>query len=298
MLVSSLISIAIFVGLLWLRFYAGINWNNTVLTRLLVVLLWLLLIFFGLFTVLIILYVILEPIFKRERLQKIKNNEIREDSEIGEMCYIDGWLVKQGFTLFDEEYRTSVLFECVGQDEEITQNQKNAFKEFNLNCEALRSQLEQKLEEAEFSDIFVPSELIISKDGDYKLIGGDVTSDDSDSEFLVTFDPLKIVLHEEILQKLELNRDSVCAGDDASRHKAVIRIEQTDCNEELILDISKRYLPKMDGAVWDCIINNALVAKVQGDFTRAQMIAVFAFDTYDFATQNKMYFKYHSTAQQ
>jgi hypothetical protein len=286
------------VGLLLLKFCAGIKWNDTVLTRSLGLLVILLLILFGFATVIIILGLIFTPIFERQERQMIKSNKIREDSEIGKMRYSDGWSVSQGFTLFDEEYRISVLFECVGQDEDITRNQKNAYKEFNLNHEKLQSQLEQKLEEEEFSDTFIPSQLIISKDGVYKLIGEDGTSDDSGFEFLVTFDPLEIVLQEEILQMLELNRDSVCAADDVFSHNAVIRIEQTDCNEELILDISKRYLPKMDGAAWDCIINDVLIAKVQGDFSRVEIIAVFAFDTYDYAAQNKMYFKYHSTPRQ
>ena len=288
-----LITIVVFAGLLLLKFSPGIDWGDTVLTRSLNFLLSLLLIFLGFAIVIIILGLIFMPIYERQEGQNIKKIITHKDPEIGKMYYDDCWSISQGFSLFNEEYRISVFFEYVGQDEDIAPNQRKAYKDFNLNREKLQRQLEQKLEEEDFSDMFVPSQLVISRLGIYKLIGEDRTSNDSGFEFLVTFDPLEIVLQKKFLKTLELNRDSVCAADNVFRHKAIIRIEQTDCNEEFILSISKNYLPKMDGATWDCIINDVLVAKVQGAFTSAEIITAFAFDINDCATKNKMHFKYH-----
>ena len=90
--------------------------------------------------------------------------------------------------------------------------------------------------------------------------------------------------------RFQLDRDSVCAGDDCESHEKFV--ETYSFLDPVILaeQLSSGYLPTVAGYGhwWECIVNGTVVANVFPD-GRAKLVAGL-----HYAEENFIYFKYHS----
>jgi hypothetical protein len=90
--------------------------------------------------------------------------------------------------------------------------------------------------------------------------------------------------------KIELSRDSVCAGDDCNDHTQTIEIYSFVKTDILVSNISIDYLPHVNGIghSWDCFLNDNIIATITKNKVIPKVSEV------SFNENNKMFFKYHS----
>jgi hypothetical protein len=100
-----------------------------------------------------------------------------------------------------------------------------------------------------------------------------------------------VVLKDRPKLKIELSRDSVCAGDDCDTpHKKTVEIYSFAETDILVSNISTDYLPHVNGIghSWDCFLNDKIIATVTKNKVIPKVSEI------SFNENNKMFFKYHS----
>jgi hypothetical protein len=101
-----------------------------------------------------------------------------------------------------------------------------------------------------------------------------------------------VILKDRPKVKIELSRDSVCAGDDFDGfHKKIIEIYSFVDTKILVSNIYTDYLPNINGNghSWDCYLNDKIIATI----TKNEIIPKVS--EVSFNENNKIYFKYHSS---
>lgn len=98
------------------------------------------------------------------------------------------------------------------------------------------------------------------------------------------------VLKSRPLIEFNLDRDSVCAGDDCDAHKASVETHSFIDPVALAEELSAGYLPSVAGYGhwWECILNGTVVAKIFSNGEAEKVRDV------DYQEENTVYFKYHS----
>ena len=195
-----IISITIFTILIVLRYFLKIEWNDNILLRFTLLIMILLLFVVGLWVLLTLSWIILDPVFKHKEIKK-KQMQVEQGmllfcEPIGELLFSDGWYKIESISLFEESYRITIRFQADSKEDHLSVEQEKSYSEFFSMYERCCTELEKQLEEQEYADIFEPAEIIFAKNGDYKMLASDTTSDDSNVEFVVTFNPIEITLEE------------------------------------------------------------------------------------------------------
>ena len=87
-----------------------------------------------------------------------------------------------------------------------------------------------------------------------------------------------------------LDRDSVCAGDDCESHRRSVETYSFLDSVALAEELSSGYLPSVNGIGhwWECVLNGKVIAKISSN-GKAERVAEISY-----AAENSVHFKYHS----
>ncbi len=150
-----------------------------------------------LFTIAAILFEFSET---KKRNKQLADGTIINIEDIGEF-YRHNWSPDcysktETLPLFGKEHKITIQMEAGSKETPIADAQIKAYHEFMESYSTYQAELENILRTQEFDEIFKMADIIFNSSGDYKMVASDTTSDDSDCEFIVTFNPVNITLQQ------------------------------------------------------------------------------------------------------